>query len=112
MGATQTVTEDAMRAHSSDHKVNTTKPNRNAAAPEQRLPHERDESPEGTAQPRGVMRQAADDIEQGLLDTDLHNQGGLDQAATDRGVRPRGPARPQPDAGDGMRGQPASRPPK
>ncbi len=97
-----------MRTHLRDHKVNTTKPNRTGALPEERQPHERDESPEGEAEPRGVMRQAADDIEQGLQDTDLRNQGGLDQTTADRGVRPRGPARPQPDAADGMRGQPTA----
>ncbi len=90
----------------SDRKVNTRKPNRSGAVPEQRQPHKRDEAPEGTAQPRGVMRQAADDVAQGLVDTDLHNQGGLAPPAGPHGAS--GQARPQPDAAEGMRGQPSA----
>jgi hypothetical protein len=101
------MTEDAMRAEPNDRKINTTKPNRSAAA-EKRQPHERDESPEGVAHPRGVMRQAADDLARGLVDTDLHNQTGVDPNTIDEGTRQRAPAKPQPDAGDGMRGQPTA----
>ncbi len=97
-----------MQTRLNDHKVNTTKPNRDGAAAEQRQPHERDESPEGMAEPRGVMRQAADDLARGLVDTDLHNQTGVDPNTIDKGVRQRGPAQPQPDAADGMRGQPTA----
>jgi hypothetical protein len=81
MGTTQDQTETAMRTRLNDHKVNTTKPNHSGANEEQRQPHERDESPEGTAKPRGVMQQAADDLAQGLADTDLRNQGRNDQAS-------------------------------
>lgn len=84
-------------------KVNTTSSKPGGAQPEQRQPHERDESPEGEQPQRGVMQQAADDLERGLVDTDLHNTPGID-----RGVRPRGPATPRPDAADGMRGQPGA----
>lgn len=44
----------------------------------ERMPHERDESPDGQ-QPkeRSVMKQAAADIESGMVDTDLHNQRGV-----------------------------------
>jgi hypothetical protein len=37
----------------------------------QRLPHERDEAPDAqNTKPRKVMKQAASDIERGLVDTD------------------------------------------
>ena len=65
-----------------------------------RLPHERDESPDGLdAEPRGIMKQAAADLAQGLVDTDLHATPGAAPAAG-----PSGQARPQQDAADGMRG--------
>jgi hypothetical protein len=75
---------------------------------ERRLPNERDESPSGAASGhlRGVMRQAADDLEQGLVDTDLHNTPGVERAAPP--AKPGGQARPHDDAGHGMRGNRAS----
>jgi len=66
-----------MEPNSKDRKVNTQEPvGANAG---KRLPHERDESPQNPAQQRGrsVIRQAAEDIEQGLVDTDLHGKPGL-----------------------------------
>ena len=43
-----------------------------------RMPHERDESPDAQdAKPRSVMKQAAADIDSGMVDTDLHNQRGV-----------------------------------
>jgi hypothetical protein len=44
-----------------------------------RLPHERDESPEGAVhqKPRSVIRQAAEDIERGLVDTDSRATPGV-----------------------------------
>jgi hypothetical protein len=66
-----------------------------------RMPHERDESPDGLDQePRGVMKQAAADLEQGLVDTDMRATPGAPPAAG-----PSGQAEPQQDAADGMRGQ-------
>ncbi len=67
-----------------------------------RLPHERDQGPDHQDQaPRGVMRQAASDLEQGLVDTDLHGERGVEQAAV---AKPgSGQAKPQADAGQGMR---------
>ena len=47
-----------------------------------RLPHERDESVDSsttTTGPRGIIRQAARDLQHGLVDTDLHGQRGVDQ---------------------------------
>ena len=56
-----------------------------------RLPHERDESPDGQGhKPRSIIRQAATDIDSGLVDTDLHNQPGVQKP------RPDAQAQPQP----------------
>ena len=67
-----------------------------------RRPHERDESPDGQdAKPRGVMEQAASDLEQGLVDTDLHGTRGIEEAVPHGGGS--GQAKPQPDAAKGMR---------
>jgi hypothetical protein len=68
-----------------------------------RQPHERDESPDGQdQQPRGVIKQAAEDLAQGLVDTDARNTPGIEQA-----VQPApgatGQARPQPDRSQDMR---------
>jgi hypothetical protein len=66
-----------MEPNSKDRKVNTQEPvDRDGG---KRLPHERDESPQGAAQQktRSVIRQAAEDVEQGLVDTDLHGKPGL-----------------------------------
>ncbi|CUI05650.1 hypothetical protein LXA47_27515 [Massilia sp. P8910] len=66
-----------------------------------RLPHERDESPDGhDKEPRGVMKQAADDLAQGLVDTDMHGMRGVEVVAPAGGS---GQARPKADAGSGMR---------
>ena len=82
-----------------DRKVNTDAKMRNDGV--KRLPHERDESPDDQdRQPRGVMKQAADDLAQGLVDTDLHGTPGIEQAVPRNGA---GQARPQPDAKRGMR---------
>jgi hypothetical protein len=89
-----------MVSETRDRKVNTDAKLRNDGA--KRLPHERDESPDGQSQqPRGVMKQAADDLAQGLVDTDLHGTRGVEQAVPDSGAA--GQARPRPDAGQDMR---------
>ncbi|MBC7453189.1 MAG: hypothetical protein H7335_05720 [Massilia sp.] len=76
-----------------------------------RMPHERDESPDGLDRaPRGVMKQAADDLAQGLVDTDLHGLRGIEQAVPAPGAP--GQARPQKDGADGMRHQTPATPPK
>ncbi len=68
---------------------------------EKRLPHERDESPKGTdTDPRGIMKQAASDLEQGLVDTDMHGERGVEESVTGTGS---GQAKPQRGAEDGMR---------
>jgi hypothetical protein len=68
----------------------------------QRLPHERDETaaPQEQAAPRGVMEQAADDLAQGLVDTDLHGQRGIENVVQ---AKHSGQARPHANAGSGMR---------
>lgn len=66
-----------MEPNSKDRKVNTQAPVDRSGG--KRLPHERDESLQGETQQktRSVIRQAAEDIEQGLVDTDLHGKPGL-----------------------------------
>jgi hypothetical protein len=84
--------EASMVSVAQDRKVNTDAQVRSDGA--QRLPHERDEAPEGhSPQQRSVMHQAASDIEQGLVDTDLHGVRGLDQLKPAGGS---GQAQPQP----------------
>lgn len=85
-----------------DRKINTDAKIENDAI--KRMPHERDESPDGQdTAPRGVMKQAASDIAQGMVDTDLHGKPGaaanIDTAQADTGAQ----AQPQSDAADGMR---------
>jgi hypothetical protein len=61
-----------------DFDINTEEPVKNDGV--KRLPHERDESPDAqTITPRDVMRQAASDLEQGLVDTDLHGERGVEK---------------------------------
>lgn len=89
-----------MVTETGDRKVDTDEKMRDDGA--KRLPHARDESPEGRDQPpRGVMKQAADDLAQGLVDTDLHGIRGVELVVPQGG--PAGQARPQPDASQGMR---------
>ena len=74
-----------------------------------RLPHERDESPDGhNDDARGVMKQAASDLNQGLVDTDLHGMRGQDAAVDSSNP---GQARPRADADEGMRHQTGLTPP-
>lgn len=88
-----------MTAETPDRKINTDDKLRDNSV--KKLPHERDESPEGRVKPpRGVMQQAADDLQQGLVDTDLHGERGVEEAVRPTGA---GQARPHASAGDGMR---------
>lgn len=88
-----------MVAETKDRRINTDA--RRSDQGVKHLPHERDESPEGKDQPpRGVMQQAADDLEQGLVDTDLHGIRGVEQVVDSTGS---GQARPRADANQGMR---------
>ncbi|MEO8599611.1 MAG: hypothetical protein ABI656_07260 [bacterium] len=59
-------------------KINTATPVRNDG--KERLPHERDEAADAQKiEPREVMKQAADDLERGLVDTDLHGIRGVEK---------------------------------
>jgi hypothetical protein len=90
-----------MAAETHDRNINTDAKTHDDGA--KRLPHERDESPDGRDKPpRGVMKQAADDLAQGLVDTDMHGLRGVEQAVPGTGS---GQARPKADAGSGMRHQ-------
>ena len=71
-----------------------------------RQPHERDESPDAQDQePRGIIKQAAEDMAQGLVNTDMYGTNG--EGDLDRAVEPApgatGQANPQPDANRSMR---------
>jgi len=68
-----------------------------------RQPHERDESPDGQdTAPRGVMKQAAEDLAQGLVDTDARNTPGISEAV-EPDADATGQANPQPDRHRSMR---------
>lgn len=76
----------------SDRQVNTSVPAGNDGGT--RLPHERDEAPDAhPPPPRSVIRQAASDLEQGLVDTDLHGTRGVET------VQPKPPGKAQPQPG-------------
>jgi hypothetical protein len=92
---------DTMAADTPDRRVNTDAKIENDGV--KRQPHERDESPDGQDQsPTGVGKQAAADLANGLVDTDLRNTPGLDQAV-DASAGASGQAAPQADRGDAMR---------
>ena len=62
-------------------KINTDQKIKNDGV--ERLPHERDESPEGqTPKERTIMKQAAADIDSGMVDTDLRNKPGVQKVQT------------------------------
>jgi hypothetical protein len=92
-----------MVTETKDRFVNTKAPIENDGV--KRQPHERDESPDGQDQePRGVMKQAAEDVAQGLQNTDCYgtNQDGLEKAV-DPAPGATGQAKPQPDNHESMR---------
>lgn len=46
----------------------------------ERLPHERDEAPDSQSiTPRKKMRQALEDLQRGLVDTDMHGERGVEE---------------------------------
>jgi len=92
-----------MVTETKDRFVNTKKPIENDGM--KRQPHERDESPDAQDQaPRGVMEQAAEDLAQGLVNTDMYgtNPDGLENAV-DPAPDATGQAKPHPDANRSMR---------
>lgn len=85
-----------------DRKVNTDTRIENDQV--KRMPHERDEAPDGQdTTPRGVMKQAASDLAQGLVDTDLHGKPAAAANVDTDSATASGQAQPQSDAADGMR---------
>ncbi|PWF41329.1 hypothetical protein [Massilia glaciei] len=96
-----------MVTETKDRKINTEAHIENDGV--KRLPHERDESPDGQdVEPRGIIKQAADDLARGLVDTDLHGTRGIEEAVT-APAEP-GQAHPLPDAHEGMRDHDAAPP--
>ncbi len=84
---------------SNDRKISTEQPVKNDQ--QQRLPNERDESPQGhNAAPTDVMKQAASDLERGLVDTDLHGERGVEK------VKPGAPQQAAPVSKDGKKPAP------
>ncbi|MCC7643335.1 MULTISPECIES: hypothetical protein [unclassified Janthinobacterium] len=79
-----------MLTQPSERKINTDEKVKNDGV--DRLPHERDESPDAqNARPRKIMQQAASDLEQGLVDTDRRAQPGVEK------VKPTEPKQARPD---------------
>jgi hypothetical protein len=90
-----------MVTETKDRFVNTDAPMTNDQV--KRQPHERDETPDAQDQkPRGVMRQAAEDVAQGLVDTDARNGPGIEQA-TQPQAGASGQANPLPERSRDMR---------
>jgi hypothetical protein len=100
--------ENSMVIETKDRFVNTDAKIENDGV--KRQPHERDESPDGQdAAPRGIMKQAAEDLEQGLVDTDLRNTPGISEAVEPK-AGATGQANPQPDRHESMRDHDTARP--
>lgn len=72
-----------MKTTLKEHQVKTKRPVKDGATP--RMPHERDESDDSQESVvRDDMRQAYKDLQQGQMDTDLRNTGGVDEVVNDR----------------------------
>jgi len=101
MKPTATYEERNMVTETKDRFVNTKEPMSNDGV--KRQPHERDESPDAQDQaPRGIINQAAKDLEQGLVDTDARATPGISEAV-DPVPGATGQANPQPDRHRSMR---------
>jgi hypothetical protein len=76
--------ENVMRTALKQHQVRTKRPAKKGVTP--RLPHERDESEDSqeSGELREDMKQAYEDLQEGQVDTDLRNTGGVDEAVSDR----------------------------
>ena len=97
-----------MVTETKDRFVNTKAPIENDGV--KRQPHERDESPDGQdTEPRGIMKQAAEDLAQGLVDTDARNTPGISEAV-DPAPGATGQANPQPDRHRSMRDHDSAEP--
>lgn len=72
-----------MKTTLKQHQVSTKGPEGERATP--RLPHERDESDDSQGSVvRDDIRQAYKDLQEGQVDTDLRNTGGVDEVVNDR----------------------------
>ena len=77
-----------------DQQINTDAKVKNDG--QERMPHERDESPDSqNIKPRSVMKQAAADVDSGMVDTDARNKPGVEKVKTP--VPRDATARPQPN---------------
>ena len=77
-----------------DQQINTDAKVKNDG--KERMPHERDESPDSqNIKPRSVMKQAAADVDSGMVDTDARNKPGVEKVKTP--VPRDATARPQPN---------------
>lgn len=73
-----------MADETNDRKVNTAEPVKDDGIT--RLPHERDEAPDAQdIEPREEMKQAAQDLARGLVDTDLHGMRGIEKVVQAEG---------------------------
>lgn len=90
-----------MATNAKDRAVNTDEPMGNDGV--KRQPHERDETPDGQdTEPRGIMKQAASDLEQGLIDTEARGTPGISEAVN-ASPGASGQATPLPDRHRDMR---------
>lgn len=72
-----------MKTTLKQHQVRTSRPVREGATP--RMPHERDESEDSQESVvRDDIKQAYVDLQEGQVDTDLRNIGGVDEVVNDR----------------------------
>ncbi|KAF3996320.1 hypothetical protein [Glaciimonas immobilis] len=72
------------------HQINTKSPVRKDNVPRQ--PNERDESSDQhSSAPRADMKQAAIDVENGLVDTDLYGARGVGEAAKSPAIKNKRP---------------------
>src|SRR5687768_840214 len=101
MMVTEIQKESTMVTESKDRFVSTTEPMSDDGVKRQQ--HEVDETADGQGQePRGVMKQAAEHLAQGLVDTDSRNTPGISEAV-DPAPGASGQAQPQPDRHRDMR---------
>jgi hypothetical protein len=76
-----------MKTALKQHQVRTKRPVKKGVTP--RMPHERDESDDSQESvPRNDMQQAYTDLQEGQVDTDLRNTGGVDEVVNDRPGKP------------------------
>lgn len=76
-----------MRTTLKNHQVKTKRPVKDGATP--RMPHERDESDDSQESVvRDDIRQAYKDLQEGQVDTDLRETGGVDEVVNNRPGNP------------------------